>query len=260
MQACVRRGFATEGLLPGVLKVPRRAAALKRSLEADEPPGHADPTEWVNAWALAVNEENAAGGQVVTAPTNGAAGIVPAVLHYYANVCRGADQAGVRRFLLVAGAIGAGRGAGWRGSGVTGAGRGSGIGVGIGVGDGADVGDGRGVGGGVAVATGVAVGTGVAVAADVAVGDGVGIAVTVGDEVAVGDGVGVGVAVGVGVGVGVPPTGAREEPSVVSPPPPQAARAKVRSAASERFLMALVGALIAGDGSLGPLARKGTCY
>jgi L-serine dehydratase len=106
MQACVRRGFATEGVLPGVLKVPRRAAALRRSLEADEPPGHADPTEWVNAWALAVNEENAAGGQVVTAPTNGAAGIVPAVLHYYANVCRGADPAGVRRFLLVAGAIG----------------------------------------------------------------------------------------------------------------------------------------------------------
>jgi L-serine dehydratase len=106
MQACVRRGFATEGVLPGVLKVPRRAAALKRSLEADEPPGHADPTEWVNAWALAVNEENAAGGQVVTAPTNGAAGIVPAVLHYYARICRGADLVGVRRFLLAAGAIG----------------------------------------------------------------------------------------------------------------------------------------------------------
>jgi len=106
MQACVRRGFATEGVLPGVLKVSRRAAALKRSLEADEPPGHADPTEWVNAWALAVNEENAAGGQVVTAPTNGAAGIVPAVLHYYATICRGADLPGVRRFLLAAGAIG----------------------------------------------------------------------------------------------------------------------------------------------------------
>jgi L-serine dehydratase len=106
MQACVRRGFATEGVLPGVLRVPRRAPALKRSLEADEPPGHADPTEWVNAWALAVNEENAAGGQVVTAPTNGAAGIVPAVLHYYAEVCRGADRAGVHRFLLAAGAIG----------------------------------------------------------------------------------------------------------------------------------------------------------
>jgi L-serine dehydratase len=106
MQACVRRGFAAGGVLPGVLRVARRAAALKRSLEADEPPGHADPTEWVNAWALAVNEENAAGGQVVTAPTNGAAGIVPAVLHYYATFCRGADPPGVRRFLLAAGAIG----------------------------------------------------------------------------------------------------------------------------------------------------------
>jgi L-serine dehydratase len=105
MQACVRRGFAAEGVLPGVLRVPRRAAALKRSLEADDSPGHADPLEWVNAWALAVNEENAAGGQVVTAPTNGAAGIVPAVLHYYVNL-RGGDAAGVRRFLLTAGAIG----------------------------------------------------------------------------------------------------------------------------------------------------------
>ncbi len=106
MQACVRRGFEAEGLLPGVLKVPRRAPALKRALESDAPAGRADPMEWVNAWALAVNEENAAGGQVVTAPTNGAAGIVPAVLHYYARLCRGADRTGVRRFLLASGAIG----------------------------------------------------------------------------------------------------------------------------------------------------------
>jgi L-serine dehydratase len=106
MQACVRRGFEAEGILPGVLKVPRRAPALRRALESDAPAGRADPMEWVNAWALAVNEENAAGGQVVTAPTNGAAGIVPAVLHYYAKLCRGADRAGVRRFLLAAGAIG----------------------------------------------------------------------------------------------------------------------------------------------------------
>ncbi|MGQ0383136.1 MAG: L-serine ammonia-lyase [Gammaproteobacteria bacterium] len=106
MQACVRRGFEAEGVLPGVLKVPRRAPALRRALEADAPSGRADPMEWVNAWALAVNEENAAGGQVVTAPTNGAAGIVPAVLHYYAKLCRGADPPGVRRFLLAAGAIG----------------------------------------------------------------------------------------------------------------------------------------------------------
>jgi L-serine dehydratase len=106
MQACAQRGFAAEGVLPGVLKVPRRAQRLQRMLLAEAPGGLVDPMEWVNAWALAVNEENAAGGQVVTAPTNGAAGIVPAVLHYYAKLCRGGDEAGVRRFLLVAGAIG----------------------------------------------------------------------------------------------------------------------------------------------------------
>jgi L-serine dehydratase len=106
MQACVQRGFAAEGILPGVLKVPRRAPRLQRMLLAEAPGGLVDAMEWVNAWALAVNEENAAGGQVVTAPTNGAAGIVPAVLHYYAKLCRGGDDAGMRRFLLVAGAIG----------------------------------------------------------------------------------------------------------------------------------------------------------
>jgi L-serine dehydratase len=103
MQACVERGFAAGGVLPGVLKVKRRAPQLKRALETDR---SADAMEWVNAWALAVNEENAAGGQVVTAPTNGAAGIVPAVIHYYARLCRDADEAGVQRFLLAAGAIG----------------------------------------------------------------------------------------------------------------------------------------------------------
>ncbi len=106
MQACVQHGFAAEGVLPGVLKVPRRAPRLQRMLKAETAGGRVDPMEWVNAWALAVNEENAAGGQVVTAPTNGAAGIVPAVLHYYVKLCPGADEAGVRRFLLVAGAIG----------------------------------------------------------------------------------------------------------------------------------------------------------
>jgi L-serine dehydratase len=106
MQACVRHGFAAEGILPGVLKVPRRAPRLHRMLLAEAPGGLVDAMEWVNAWALAVNEENAAGGQVVTAPTNGAAGIVPAVLHYYAKLCSGSDDAGVRRFLLAAGAIG----------------------------------------------------------------------------------------------------------------------------------------------------------
>jgi L-serine dehydratase len=103
MQACVERGFAAQGELPGVLKVKRRAPQLKRALEEDR---RAEAMEWVNAWALAVNEENAAGGQVVTAPTNGAAGIVPAVMHYYARFCRDADEAGIRRFLLAAGAIG----------------------------------------------------------------------------------------------------------------------------------------------------------
>jgi L-serine dehydratase len=106
MQACVEHGFRAEGVLPGVLKLPRRAPKLKRALDAEAPVMHVDPMEWVNAWALAVNEENAAGGQVVTAPTNGAAGIVPAVLHYYARLCDGSDEAGVRRFLLAAGAIG----------------------------------------------------------------------------------------------------------------------------------------------------------
>ncbi|MBM2853609.1 MAG: L-serine ammonia-lyase [Steroidobacteraceae bacterium] len=106
MQACVQRGFAAEGILPGVLKVSRRAPRLQRMLLAEAPGGLVDAMEWVNAWALAVNEENAAGGQVVTAPTNGAAGIMPAVLHYYAKLCKGSDEAGVRRFLLAAGAIG----------------------------------------------------------------------------------------------------------------------------------------------------------
>jgi L-serine dehydratase len=106
MQACVQRGFAAEGVLPGVLRLPRRAPRLKRELDSEAPQGPVDPMEWVNAWALAVNEENAAGGQVVTAPTNGAAGIVPAVLHYYAKLCAGGDEAGVRRLLLAAGAIG----------------------------------------------------------------------------------------------------------------------------------------------------------
>jgi L-serine dehydratase len=104
MQACVERGFAAEGVLPGVLKVRRRAPQMKRSLEADAT--QADAMEWVNVWALAVNEENAAGGQVVTAPTNGAAGIAPAVMHYYARRCPGGNEAGIRRFLLAAGAIG----------------------------------------------------------------------------------------------------------------------------------------------------------
>jgi len=104
MGRCVRRGFEAEGLLPGVLKVKRRAPQLYRELCGDGAAG--DFMDWVNAYALAVNEENAAGGQVVTAPTNGAAGIVPAVLHYYRRFVSGADEAGILRFLLTAGAIG----------------------------------------------------------------------------------------------------------------------------------------------------------
>ncbi len=109
MQDCVAAGCATEGALPGGLQVRRRAAEIHRSLLARPEAGIADPLvvmDWVNLYALAVNEENAAGGRVVTAPTNGAAGVVPAVLHYYTRFCPGAGDEGVVRFLLVAGAIG----------------------------------------------------------------------------------------------------------------------------------------------------------
>ncbi|MFI6880962.1 L-serine ammonia-lyase [Streptomyces sp. NPDC050400] len=105
MQACVSRGMSREGILPGGLKVRRRAASSARKLRAEgEPLAHA--MEWITLYAMAVNEENAAGGRVVTAPTNGAAGIIPAVLHYYVNFVPGADEEGVVRFLLSAGAIG----------------------------------------------------------------------------------------------------------------------------------------------------------
>jgi L-serine dehydratase len=106
MQDCVRRGFDAQGLLPGVLRVRRRAPKLYRQLMSGDPLSPMHALDWVNAYALAVNEENAAGGQVVTAPTNGAAGIVPAVLHYYRRFEAGADDDGVARFLLAAGAIG----------------------------------------------------------------------------------------------------------------------------------------------------------
>ncbi|MET8136281.1 L-serine ammonia-lyase [Streptomyces sp. NPDC005251] len=105
MQACVSRGMAREGILPGGLRVRRRAALSARQLRAEgDPLAHA--MEWITLYAMAVNEENAAGGRVVTAPTNGAAGIIPAVLHYYINFVPGADEEGVVRFLLAAGAIG----------------------------------------------------------------------------------------------------------------------------------------------------------
>jgi L-serine dehydratase len=107
MRECVTRGCLADGVLPGGLKVRRRASALRGQLEqSDEQTDPLAAMDWVTLWALAVNEENAAGGRVVTAPTNGAAGIIPAVLHYYARFVPGADDAGVVRFLLTAGAIG----------------------------------------------------------------------------------------------------------------------------------------------------------
>jgi L-serine dehydratase len=106
MQACVQRGCERQGTLPGGLHVKRRAFGLHRKLQA--PGAGRDPLtvlDWVDLWALAVNEENAAGGRVVTAPTNGAAGVLPAVLHYYARFAPAADEEGVMRFFLTAGAI-----------------------------------------------------------------------------------------------------------------------------------------------------------
>jgi L-serine dehydratase len=109
MQDCVVRGCKTEGVLPGGFKVKRRAAQLHRDLTSNPEAALRDPLmvmDWVNLYALAVNEENAAGGRVVTAPTNGAAGIVPAVLHYYTRFYHGANENGVIDFLLTAAAIG----------------------------------------------------------------------------------------------------------------------------------------------------------
>lgn len=107
MAQCVRNGIAHEGVLPGGLRVPRRAPELYRDLTRgslrDDP---LKVMDWVNLYALAVNEENAAGGRVVTAPTNGAAGIIPAVLHYYVNFVPDADDDGIVRFLLAAAAVG----------------------------------------------------------------------------------------------------------------------------------------------------------
>jgi len=104
MQQCIEAGMRADGVLPGGLKVRRRAGALRRQLT--EEAGLAEPADWVTLYALAVNEENAAGGRVVTAPTNGAAGIIPAVLRYYQEFIPGADDDGIVRFLLVAAGIG----------------------------------------------------------------------------------------------------------------------------------------------------------
>jgi L-serine dehydratase len=109
MYACIDRGMRTDGVLPGGLKVQRRAFQVRQNLMCDADRRIADPLaalDWVNLWALAVNEENAAGGRVVTAPTNGAAGLAPAVLRYYDRFHQGTAE-GRRTFLLTAAAIGA---------------------------------------------------------------------------------------------------------------------------------------------------------
>jgi L-serine dehydratase len=106
MQDCTQRGFQTEGILPGGLNVHRRAPKMYRDLCKRMPADPLNVVDWINAFAIAVNEENAAGGRIVTAPTNGAAGIIPAVAHYHQKFIDGADDKGIFRYLLTAGAIG----------------------------------------------------------------------------------------------------------------------------------------------------------
>ncbi len=109
MEACIERGCRQDGILPGGLNVKRRAARLYRDLNGPVEKGQSDPLtilDWVSLFALAVNEENAAGSRVVTAPTNGAAGVIPAVLAYYRRFIPGATDVGTRTFLITAGAIG----------------------------------------------------------------------------------------------------------------------------------------------------------
>ncbi len=109
MQDCTRRGLETEGILPGGLNVRRRAPRLARRLETEGSKDPLAPMDWVTVWAMAVNEENAAGGRVVTAPTNGAAGVIPAIGHYYLSFSEGAEQEkreGILRYFLTAAAIG----------------------------------------------------------------------------------------------------------------------------------------------------------
>jgi L-serine dehydratase len=110
MQTCVERGIATEGILPGGLQVRRRAHRLAERLRARDSSGHQGdplaPLDWVTVYAMAVNEENAAGGRVVTAPTNGAAGVIPAVALYYRRFVPASDDEGIFRFFLTSAAIG----------------------------------------------------------------------------------------------------------------------------------------------------------
>jgi L-serine dehydratase len=106
IQSCTARGIATEGILPGGLNVRRRAPRLARRLETEGSKDPLAPLDWVTVYAMAVNEENAAGGRVVTAPTNGAAGVIPAIAHYYMRFVDGAEEAGLIRYFLTAAAIG----------------------------------------------------------------------------------------------------------------------------------------------------------
>lgn len=109
MEACIERGCQQEGILPGGLNVRRRAASMLKHLQEQQKLNKthaAEVMEWVSLWALAVNEENAAGGRVVTAPTNGSAGVIPAVMKYYKNFIEGASDEGLVTFMLNAGAIG----------------------------------------------------------------------------------------------------------------------------------------------------------
>jgi len=111
MQSCVNRGCQQTGILPGGLNVKRRANAIYNYLQEQEKVpsqerDHAEILDWVSLWALAVNEENAAGGRVVTAPTNGAAGVIPSVMHYYRKFVKNYSEEGLLNFMLVAGAIG----------------------------------------------------------------------------------------------------------------------------------------------------------
>ena len=109
MRDCMNRGLVMTGTLPGGLKVKRRAAEIHDKLKAEQGNNAIQPhqlMDWLSVYAMAVNEENAAGGTVVTAPTNGAAGVIPATIRYYLDHCLGADEKGIRTFLLAAAAIG----------------------------------------------------------------------------------------------------------------------------------------------------------
>ncbi len=106
MESCIDRGMVTEGILPGGLQVRRRAPRLAQRLRGKGSVDPLAPLDWVTVYAMAVNEENAAGGRVVTAPTNGAAGVIPAVARYYKTCANGADEEGILRYFLTSAAIG----------------------------------------------------------------------------------------------------------------------------------------------------------